>query len=452
MRKARLLVRLVIATVWVTTAPTAHAQNAASRAATQTAAAQVTMVGLAWDSLSNAPLEGAFVTVAGSGRSARGRAMGVVHVDSIAHGGSVFMLDHAVLHSVGISGMPVRVTVREGVDTVRLSVPSFASFWRAACGGAVPADSGLLFGTVRDADRGRPVVGATVRASWLDIAYQKGAGLSQQRLGGDVRADSAGGYAICGTPPGMTLRVRATTDSAASGEVDLFPTARRVLRRDLSVGAYTAGGPALGTLTGVVLDGAGAPLGGARVTVDGVPSVTSGADGRFSLRDVPAGTRQVTAIAIGMLPLELTADVRMRDTAEVILSFQRVTTLAAVRVVTNKVRLYRAMGFDERRSLGLGSFMDSTSIVRFGTMSSVWSQLGASRVRVRGRRIQIEVRGCRPVAYIDGLRSRDPESDLGELFQDQLAAIEMYRGQTSPMEFDGGTCGSIVVWTKRSFP
>lgn len=420
--------------------------------------APVTVVGVAWDSLRNAPLEGAFVTLAGSDRSATTDAKGRFRLDSLTPGTFTFQLDHPQLDSIRLAGLSATVTVRGASDTVRLGLPSFGTIWRMRCDNRVPADSALVFGTVRSASDGSDVPYATVRVSWLDIGFQRGQGVAQTRMGGDVRADSTGTYVVCGVPAGVALRFRASADSAASGNIDPAPTTRRVIWRDLTVGRFTADGPVRATLTGTVLGANGAPLAGATVTADGAPAARSGDDGRFTIAGVPTGSRQVSANAIGMQPLDAVVDVTTRDSNVVTLSFQHVTTLNAVKVIANKVQLQRAADFDQRRTQGLGSYIDSTMIGRMPTITAALSQLPFRTIRtLRGGKLLLTLtspRGgdCVPVVYVDGVKSLIGTDDVARMFPDQIAAVELYKRGAVPMQFDGGTCGALVVWTKGAFP
>ena len=64
---------------------------------------------------------------------------------------------------------------------VRLSIPSFATLWRTACGGRPPPrDSGLVFGTIRDVATGKPVGEAFVDLTWRQVSYEKGRGIRQR--------------------------------------------------------------------------------------------------------------------------------------------------------------------------------------------------------------------------------------------------------------------------------
>jgi len=62
---------------------------------------------------------------------------------------------------------------------------------------------------------------------------------------------------------------------------------------------------------------------------------------------------------------------------------------------------------------------------------------------------------CGPYIWVDGVLDHSGRFD--ELAPDDIAAIEVYpHAFTTPGQFivrkDQQMCGSVVVWTKRSFP
>src|SRR5262245_36379215 len=78
-----------------------------------------------------------------------------------------------------------------------------------------------------------------------------------------------------------------------------------------------------GTITGRVTEKAGAPIAGAEVRVDStqIHSLTDG-DGRYTLRDVPAGRRIVRALMLGYKALTHEATVEAGATATVDFSLE----------------------------------------------------------------------------------------------------------------------------------
>jgi hypothetical protein len=420
--------------------------------------ARVTGYGIAYDSLRGVPLGGAFIAIAGAARSATSDAHGRFRFDSIAPGTYVFTMQHDALDSIGMSGISTKVAVTDGRDTVNVSIHSFAEIWRTSCGGNAPRDSGMVFGTVRVGESQSPAAAAVVTASWVDVNVDKSNGMKQQRWTLEVRADASGAYRLCGVPTTVGLRVQARSDSAVTGLVDLLPRDLRVQRRDLQLGAAVGekNGPR-GTITGVVNGDGGQPVAGARISTDGAPEARSDASGRFVVRDVPTGTRQVDVIAIGMVPVSVVVDVSARDTATAIVEVRRVTTLDPVKVKATPVRQKMVAAIDERRKTGFGHYADSTTIGAHGRILSVFEEMPGVRVDGRGVvRFGQGLGTCVANVWIDGFRS--DSTDTKWLRPDEVAVVEVYpRVMSMPPEFmvrraRGAPCGSIVIWTKRAMP
>jgi len=245
--------------------------------------AQVAVRGVAYDSVRGRPLAGAFVSVAGSELTAITDSTGRFRLDNVTPGPHTFTLQHAALDSIGFFGLTSKVTVTGTPADVVIALPSFATIWRAVCGpGKAASDSAIVYGTVSDAVRHTPVAGATVDLTWMELTADKKTGVAQRRWRNQTRTDARGGYAACGVPLDVGLRVQAVTDSSASGEVDLLPGELRVQRRDLSVGPVRSGGAAPhGTIAGMVTQPDGRPAANARIVMTDAPEVRSARDGRF---------------------------------------------------------------------------------------------------------------------------------------------------------------------------
>src|SRR5262245_5030596 len=84
-----------------------------------------------------------------------------------------------------------------------------------------------------------------------------------------------------------------------------------------------------GTITGRVAEKGGTPIAGAEVRVDSmlIHSLTDG-DGRYTLRDVPAGRRVVRALMLGYK--SLTHDVTVEDGATLTVDFTLEETVIPV--------------------------------------------------------------------------------------------------------------------------
>ncbi len=414
----------------------------------------VAVRGVAFDSLRSAPLEGAFVRMAGRGsaRTTTSDARGEFSFDSVPPGTYTFSMLHAALDSLGFSGISVRAAVGEGGSSVRLSIPSFATLWRAACGaGPVPHDTGFVFGTVRDAERQTPLAGASVLVRWIalgvDASASNGAApsVTEQAWGGEVRSDSTGGYTLCGVPSDATLRVLARKDSSSSGLVELLPHEDkhpRVERRDLSLGPVAdSSATKRGIVAGLVRDANGNAVGEARVVTVGAEEVRSGADGRFVLANVPIGTREIEVLSIGAQPVVAATDVTVRDTAFVSIELRKIVELPAVVVTAKTARQRMLAEYEERKALRIGQFMDSTRVANFRTITDALKFLDF---------------GCS--VWIDGVRYRDDwHRELYARNSSSIAMIETHAYWDPSMPFryrdrEAMRCGVTLVWTKNWLP
>jgi hypothetical protein len=282
---------------------------------------------------------------------------------------------------------------------------------------------------------------ARVSLSWTDVVDTK-TGFSQRRIGGDVQSDSLGAYTVCGVPLGTGIRILASTDSATTGILDLPPRTSRVQRRDLLLGATAGRGSALrGAIAGVLRGAGERPVPGARVSTQGLAEVRSDDDGRFVLRGVPVGTRQVDVVSIGTLPVSVLVDVLANDTTTLDLRLSKVAALDTMRVRATTVRQLRVRDIDDRKKQAFGHFMDSSQVERHADFRSAVTDLTSLKCPLAAIRL-----------YIDGSRidRRDVASELRFLKPDEAGVLEWYiRG--APLEFGGGGC-TLLVWTKRYLP
>ncbi len=394
----------------------------------------LTVHGIAYDSLHGRPLAGAFIMIVGSSRNATSDARGHFQFDSLPTGVYTFLLEHPVLDSLGLSERAERLGVQGAEDVIRLSVPSFASMWTLECGaGLPPSDSGIVFGTVRSARRG-VVAGAEVGVSWVDLRFSKDSGAVRQRMGGEVRTDSAGAYAACGVPLTLGVRVVAASDSITYSRIDIAPSDARVRRRDFVLGGA---GTASGTIVGAVRNASGGPVSGARVDVP-AREVRTDPQGRFVIRGVPAGTTQLDITAIGMVPTAAVVDVPSGDSVLVDVEVQKVTPLDTLKVRAMTPLRYRVRDIAERKKLGAGHFMDSTQAERHADAASAILDLTNNH--------------CVSRLWIDGLQVRgsDIKYEVRLLKPGEIGEMEWYQ-RGAPMEFGGGSC-TLVVWTKRVLP
>jgi hypothetical protein len=239
---------------------------------------------VAYDSIRRQPLRDAFVSILGSRAGARNTTTdshGRFQFDSVSPGDYTFAVQHAMLDSLGLSGVSRKATVATEGDEVRLGVPSFGTLWRIECAGLrVPKDSGFVFGTVRDAATMRPLAHARVEVSWVELGIKSGR-VAAKRWRTEGLADDLGNYSVCDVPTWevMSIRATGTTDSVSSGEVELPPRGGRIERRDLLVGPTDSVAAHIGIVSGIVTV-TGEPF--ALPVLDaGIAEVRTDAEGRF---------------------------------------------------------------------------------------------------------------------------------------------------------------------------
>lgn len=461
--------RVAARAVWLLLAgwgASAHAQSVGQPAG-QAAARPVTVRGVAFDSLHNVPLANAFVILTERSQTTTSDDKGRFVFEAVPPGTYHLSMQHAIFDTLGLSGASARVTVTDGKTPVVLAVPAFASFWNLACRGMpLPAaDTGFVYGTVRDARAQQPVAQATVRLSWIDLVNlgtKTASNVTQRRWTNEAQADLQGGYTVCGVPTDIPLQLRANYLGNATGELALAASADRVRRRDLIVPGRTAADSALrGVVSGGVVDAGGRPVADVRVILENVREVRTDAGGRFLLRDVPTGSHQLEFASVGMTPVTTDVDILAADTTMVSATLRTVTNLQAMSVLGVGTRGRAVRRFEERRQQGFGAYMDSTAIGSRATLSAVFAGFAGVTVQAasaNGRRFNIYLPStgsgpCLAMLQVDGIQQIDHEI-LGLMHPDDIAAVEVYPQRTTiPTDLmrTDARCGLVAVWTKRAF-
>lgn len=427
-------------------APTVRAQD--PRPLQPARAQSVAVLGSAYDSLGQRPLPSAFVSL-GTARNTFTDSLGRFRFDSVALGVHRVEIEHPAIDSLGLSGISASITVRAGMDTVRVAIPSFATMWSRVCGSERPGEAGFIFGVVRDSRTRRPVANAEVSSAWLlPTSADFSAMLRTWKV--ETKTDADGSYALCGLPTTTTARVTAVGDAAAAAITDLSLTpTTRVTRRDLTLGG-TASSIARGTVVGIVTS-QGRPLPDVRVLADWTDESVTARDGRFTLVGVPVGTRQLYMIPLGMPTATVTVDVVETDTARLAIAL-RGRDAAAMNATMMQARL--ASGFALRRRLGVGYFRDSTYLKRFSNFFAAFSDLRVGVVRARPGGIRIDLPDCpdTPV-WIDGRRA--PGDIFLKIDPADLSGVEIYQRYETPAELRANGINisprncSVILWTHR---
>jgi hypothetical protein len=276
-----------------------------------------------------------------------------------------------------------------------------------------------------------------------------------------------GTYRICGLPAQLDGKVQVLRGSQTSGEITINFGSDIVYLRSMGLASQVAGGPdstrvLLGTarVSGRVTNNAGAPLSGARVQLEGTTRVaTTRLNGEFVLDSLPSGTQTISVRLLGYAPVEQAVDlVSTRPSTVAIKMTEFVPVLEAVRVTAARERGLESVGFNRRRRVGSGYFMDDQDINENSThFSDVLRSAPGIRVVPSGMNRQVITSSRNPngctVVWVDGTmwQSLEP-GDIDDFVRPhELAAIEVYSPSTTPAEFQsrGGSCTTIVAWTYR---
>ncbi len=413
--------------------------------------------GVVFDSLRGKPLSNASVSIAGGTLTRSTDPSGRFEFDSVPAGALVITARHALLDSIGLPGLSRKAVVTEDGSEINLSVPSFASMWRVACGERrAPRDSGIVYGTIRDAESSQPVASASIDVFWSDFVLQHQK-IVERRWHLDTKSNSQGGYAVCGIPSDITDQIHVRAESGESGLIELPIGGTRVQRRDLSIAPNDT--IARGRIRGTIIDHLGAVVVGALVRVDSSSEARSDSSGAFELTSAPAGTREVKVLAIGAEPMTIVADIVPRETTTLSVQLKPVYTLSTVTTTGNRGARVFASEFEVRRKSGLGYMQDSTTIVKYNQFVNVLRSIPSLNIQQKPSSLTITIPdgkggGCLPDVLIDGARAAF--NHLLDLAPNEIGGLEVYTHSAHiPARFAPvgiqPQCGMILVWTKYGF-
>ena len=299
---------------------------------------------------------------------------------------------------------------------------------------------------VTDQSGGTPLPGAIVVVEWTDAVTPP----ARMPTGPD------GSLLLCVPSRANHVTVRAEVGENSSDEatVRFEPGApRRIeLRIPFNLTSRTPG-----RLTGSVRDAlTDNPVHVVSISLVGQPRlVDTDRQGRFFLRDAPAGTHVLEARHLGYAPFRHVVVVEEGHTTEIDIALVP-APIEMDPLVTTVVRSRRLeiKGFYERKRwgerLGLGTFITEDYLQRWRPkeIAHVVSMLVPSvSVDNRGRLINRRS-ACPMIKILDGVYVR---TFVGWVKPHEVGGIEVYKGAASvPAEFGGSDarCGVVVVWTK----
>lgn len=226
-----------------------------------------------------------------------------------------------------------------------------------------------------------------------------------------------------------------------------------------------------GTVTGTVTEqGAGSPLQEARVIVVGSSLVTTtSADGKYTLRRVPAGPVEIRVIRVGYT--EQKKSVRIADGESATLDFQMAKSIVQLQEIVTT-----ATG--EQRSVEVGNAVATVSVAKLteaapirnvgdvltGRIPGVIVQSGGqtgSGVRVRVRGISSISLSNDPIYVIDGVRlSSNANSTsignggsnpnrIGDISPEDIENIEIVKGPSAATLYGTDAANGVIVITTK---
>lgn len=435
--------------------------------------------GVVYDSLARKPLMDATVRVSGAAAFARTDEKGRFRFDSLATGVVELSVEHPMLDSLGLYELAARVT-HDGKKEQKLGVPSMATLSRAICGRELPLDSAIVYGTVKTPENA-PARQADVVISWTGVSRTASGKLGQQRLSYVTTTDSLGRYVACGLPvdePYAFLSRGHGADTITTLALQLPARSTPVLRQELMLSAPVVAavradstnsasvppakptGPT-GVVRGTVVGQGGEPVPNTRVAIAEIADVRTDSAGRFLMLDVPTGSRQIEAIAVGRNPASQLITVKSLDTVAVTITLERVTTLKEVRTEATVLTEF-TRNYEERKKTGLGKFRDSTElgnspslVASLSSIPSVTARTGRGGIPVillpKIASLTGGVGQCVARLYVDG--RPDSWERVAGLNPKDIAWMEVYvRAALLPAEFqvttNGDACGVVSLVTK----
>jgi hypothetical protein len=478
-------------------APARRRPAAPSAAATPAPAAgtgRVTLRGIVWDSLANAPLPGAVVQVAAADDPARAfstqsDSLGEFRLRGLAPGRYIAGFFHRTLDGLGLEARPTLLELG-AADT--LAVLDFGTpgprAVRASVCSAGDATAPLMVGIVRDAESDAPVEGARVVLTWNETRFEEG-GVRNVRRRLPIRARGDGGYVACNLPADAEIEAGAEAPRRMpGGVVTVALPAGAVVRRDFTLGdsgsvttsscptrrrraraarpcrrAWRAATPPRRRRARARRPpAAGRPAARARHR----PDRRDRRRRELRPRRAPLGHLQRRGARDRLHAQARAVDLSARRPAQVAVTLDnRVATLEGVRVTDRAAAETGPLAeFEARRKRGGfgGSSREEEMQQRNAFIVSdalrvipgcAWCRAGGG---TQGER-RLGRGGCEMNVFVDGNRMINGASDLDDVVRPQdVAGIEVYNGAAGmPAQFAsaGGTvAASSRIWTKRGPP
>jgi len=426
------------------------------------------------------PVEGAVVSLAGTGEQVTSGADGGFRFTEVLPGTYDVTVEHAGAQDFGLAPPAVRVDLEVGnVASVRLVLNSPFALHEVACReefDSRPRGSTILVGRVTEGTSSVGLEGSRVKIEWDEFGTNEFQILVQGR-GIVSTAGPDGSYRACLVPQGTLVRVTAEWGPYTSA-VDTIRIPRGVpgIGHDIRIGVgprTTMIGTVLGWNSGRVVSGAEirlSPVEGGATPESTV--VATDREGRFTVPEIDVGLHVLQVSSLGYATISDTVEARAGRVNHVAVRLpEEALAIEGVMVeVEARTQLLQRAGYYQRRREGLGFHIDADAIEALLPLpvTQIFDRVPGVQVGTlvgqHGHREAVVIRGCLPTLYIDGLLvrralefDRNPSPGLmPDYLSDfvtatQIAGIEVFRSPAeAPSQYTGmgNACAVILIWTR----
>jgi len=362
--------------------------------------------------------------------------------------------------------------VRDGeTAVVTLGMPSANSLSRAFCGRELERETSVVFGVVRDAERGAPLGGAVVRAFWYEMALVGGVTSQTQRVESDT-VDADGRYVVCGVPNDISVTLASSLARQATGDLTLWLDHLPLGRRDLMISLGDTAArvppplasddtvpprrpPGSARLRLLVTNAQGRPVEGATVGIrETSANGTTDAAGRVRLTGIPAGSQTLVVRRPGSEPATRIVALRPGTDNDLTVEVGRSITLLPTVAVTGQRRSQLEADVSRRQMLGYGKFFNAKQLEGATRGLGFWAMIPGVTLGMDGMDVLPLLRNslgnpCQPNVWLDGALQNSVVAWELRTYLIGARWMEVYPSSANrPPEFTStGDCGALVIWT-----
>lgn len=416
-----------------------------------------TIRGLAYDSLAFRPMAGALITAEPGGESAASDSLGRFTIYS-AQRVMRLVAFHERADRLGLGELVATRPAGDGPwERPIVATPGMNTAWAQLCvGQRRPANGmgGVLFGSTTAADGTTRIAGVGLVLQWQAVKSLLDPTPKIETM--TVRSDSLGTYIFCGVQEFGPAALVASSSQFRTDNILVDADAASLRRVDLILGA-TEGPTSSATVQGRVVDENGASVPAATVTFGGFTTeIMSGPNGRFTIANVPTGSRMVSARKIGYVTVAKQLDVLEKGVTGLEVLAEKGTLVEQVVIRSTRLKSRDATELDERKASGLGRFVDSTHFAKYDRTRQALDLLPGIRTQVGRVPGDFVIRGrsdCMASLWVNGVREPNtPDNMIARLPKDEIAAVEIFNNEMqAPARFQtaGNQCAVVVLWTKQ---